>query len=414
MPRHCTRSLSSGLADVLTHSLDRRRVAAGMMGAALGGAALAHGGTARAARRPKASAGSPREALESLLALVPASVATQAVPGGYLFYHADLQAQFAALGIGRSEPGWQDSVHLATLSLALVSPLFRFRRVDVVETTLGFVPMEADRALETGMPPESLSLFQGAFDRERMEAAWEATGYQQVPLDEGGVLWTVGEEGEFDAKHPLAAVSPGAFNNLILLDDETLAISRKGVTARAMAQQMAAGGSSMLDMPHVGEAIRSLLPETASSMLVSGEVLVPRGVPDLTATGDEPEMPAAAMAIFGVEAGFEGVPVDTSSETTVLPGDTPVAEVKRTQARLTMRSAEDAAVAVEVAAERWETLDSLVNGEPYNDLMLLLDAEVSADEPTVAAFDFDQGSAGNRWVNLVSAQDLLPFAPGAM
>lgn len=124
-------------------------------------------------------------------------------------------------------------------------------------------------------------------------------------------------------------------------------------------------------------------------------------------------MPAAAMAAFGMEAGFLGQVLDDSSDL-ILPGDTPEDEVKRAQVRLAMRSEGDAEAAVEIAAERWETLDSLVNGEPYSELMVLLDAEVSDDEPTVAAFDFDAGAAGNRVFQLATSLDLLPFSPDSL
>ncbi|MGC4190895.1 MAG: hypothetical protein QM589_07000 [Thermomicrobiales bacterium] len=391
---------------------------------------------AQASTPESATGPDPIDALKSLVALVPGSVANEAVSQGVLFYHADLKAQFDALGVDRTAPDWIEQVPIAqmTIPLALVSPVFQYAMSDELVEAIGFQPLDLDRALETGVPPDNLSLLQGSFDREHLESAWKAAGYASVKLDGDLTMWSKGEDGDLNVQDPVMRIGAGALNNLLLLDDgRTLVISRMGKIVRGVAKQAqsAASGDSMLGMPHVETVIQSLLPATASSIVVSPAMLMPspqlnvpsaakEGTPEIVVPGmggDGPEMPAALMAAFGVEAGVTNTNVsDAGAPATpeALPAGTPADGVKRAQVRLAMASEEDAKQAVDIAAERWKILESPVRMEPYAEVMTLVEASVSTEEATVAAFDFDQGGVGNLWQAVLMNRDLLPFAPGSL
>lgn len=407
--------------------LDRRRLLGGAAGAALALAAMASSLTRFPAAARQGNAGddaSPREAIAPLLALVPDSVANEAISSGMLFSHADLGAQFAALGVDRADPAWIDEVPIAemTMPLALMSVAFQYGLGETFPELFGFHPFDLDRALETGVPPNTLSILQGDLDRERLEAVWEDAGYEAVALEGGRTLWTKGEEGVLDPKDPALRIGAGAMGNLLLLNDATLAIARKGAVLRDAARLAEGGtGASMREMPQVLAAVDALLPTTASSMVIGPAMLLPRpevtfsgsGTPSVVVPsggGHGDALPAVLLASFGIEAGARAVRgADAGSERAADEGP-----VTRAQVRLVMGSAADAAQAVAVVPERWETLESPVSGRPYAELMTLLEAAVLEEEPSVAAFDFDPGVAGNRWSELVMRLDLLPFAPGPL
>ncbi|MGB3330101.1 MAG: hypothetical protein WBA46_14165, partial [Thermomicrobiales bacterium] len=240
MPRDSFSSVPAIPTSPATGSLHRRRFLHGAAGiafaAALAGSGTVFTGSGAFARTKQDAA--PLDDLQALLALVPASLATDALGSGTLFYHADLKAQFDALGVDRTVPDWLDGIKLVptTMSLALASRVYPYALSEVVAEGLGFAPLAVDRTLEVGvLPPDSLSIFQGGLDRARMEAAWEDWGYEPVSLDDGFTLWTMGEEGELDLSDELMHIGLGSFNNLLMLDDDTLVMSRLAKTVHDVA-----------------------------------------------------------------------------------------------------------------------------------------------------------------------------------
>ncbi|MGC4192446.1 MAG: hypothetical protein QM589_14955 [Thermomicrobiales bacterium] len=374
----------------------------------------------------------PLSSLMALLSYVPARLAREDVARQILFYHADLKAQFAALGIDRSVADWLDDLPIVetTLPLALATTVFMYAANADFVKALGFQPYDVDRSLETNWSPAGLAILQGGLDRDRLEAAWTASAYTQIPLEGGLTMWSKGENGEMDASDPVARFGAGAFNNLLLLDDQTLAIARKGEVIRSVATHATVDAyvdASMAGMPQVRQAVEAMLPDTASSIVVDGSYLalatrvnrVPPGTtafPTPAASAEAtPLMPATLVAAFGVEAGATAAaPRDDAGTPTVLPSETPAENVRRAQIRLVTASEADARQAVDVASERWMTMEAPRNRRPYDELMALLSAEVSATDPTVAAFDFDQGENGGYWINLLVQMNLLPFAPGSL
>ncbi|MGN6033372.1 MAG: hypothetical protein ACTHQE_17100 [Thermomicrobiales bacterium] len=407
--------------------VDRRRLLCGaavMLAGALAGSSAGARVHAQGAT-PTPAADAPVSALKAVLSLVPEGIASQASATGLLCSYADLEAQCAALGVDRTDPAWFQQVPIVSVvgPLALASPAFQYGLGDEFVEALGFRPYDLDRALETGASPDTLSIMQGDFDRDRLTAAWKASGFAPVSLDGGRTMWSKGENGELDMSDPVTRFGAGALNNLLLLDDRTLVISRMGAVVRGVVTQAAGGaGSSMLAMPHVDAAVSALLPTTASALVVSGSLLqagptnAPRagGTPSAEPGGGAAVLPPVSMASFGVEAGATtATSGEIDSGTPIpLPGETAIGAVKRAQVRLVMGSGADAATAVAVVPERWARMRSAVTGQPYRELMALIASDVVEDDPTVAAFDFDQGVAGSRWMQIVIRRDLLPFAPG--
>jgi len=401
-------------------TIDRRRFLGGVSalaasvssGSLLGGRRAAAQGTPAGADRS-----APVEALRALLQRVPAAIAPGGAAGGP-FYHADLAAQFAAVGVDRSAADWMTTTNLfsVTAPLALVSAGFQYGASADFAATFGFRPLDVDRALEVGRPPDALSIYQGGLDRAALEAAWSKTGFKQVSLGGGHVLWTLGEDGAIDLSSPVAPFGAGAFNNLLLLDDQTLLVARKGSVIRAVVSfATGEGAASMLDGADVAQTITALSPSVVSSIGVGGALLAPvqpggKATPSPQA-GNE-SMPEVVFAIFGIEAGARGQIASDGS--TPVADATPEAgrEPVLVEARLATSSAADAAQAAAVASMRWETMESLVIQQPYSSLMTLVSSGVSPAADTVAALDFDPGATPGRWIQMVAMQDLAPFAPG--
>ena len=372
-------------------TIDRRRFLGGVSalaasvssGSLLGGRRAAAQGTPAGADRS-----APVEALRALLQRVPAAIA----------------------------PMTTTNLFSVTAPLALVSAGFQYGASADFASTFGFRPLDVDRALEVGRPPDALSIYQGGLDRAALEAAWSKTGFKQVSLGGGHVLWTLGEDGAIDLSSPVAPFGAGAFNNLLLLDDQTLLVARKGSVIRAVVSfATGEGAASMLDGADVAQAIAALSPGVVSSIGVGGALLAPvqpggKATPSPQA-GNE-TMPEVVFAIFGIEAGARGQIASDGS--TPVADATPEAgrEPVLVEARLATSSAADAAQAAAVASMRWETMESLVIQQPYSSLMTLVSSGVSPAADTVAALDFDPGATPGRWIQMVAMQDLAPFAPG--
>ncbi|MGB3327407.1 MAG: hypothetical protein WBA46_00550, partial [Thermomicrobiales bacterium] len=306
------------------------------------------------------------------------------------------------------------NLYAVTASLALVSAGFQYGASPEFAKALGFSPLDVDRALEVGAPPNALSIYQGGLDRAAMEAAWAATGFKQVPLDGGQVLWTLGEKGEIDLSSPIAPFGAGAFKNLLLLDDQTLLVARMGEVVRAVAAQAGTAdrAASMLGVAGVESALAALSPSVTSSIGLNSAGLAPGPRPGAPATPvPAGRMPAISVAVFGIEAGARGeIATDGSTPVAATPGTHGSSTL--VEVRLVTASAADADAAAKVAASRWETMQSQVTQQPFSDLMTLVASGVSPVENTVAAIDLESGASPGRWIQLVAMQDLGPFAPG--
>lgn len=398
-------------------TFDRRRFIGGVsaLAAAVAAGRLIPGDAVLAQGTPVPASSGPVAALEAVLQSIPASLVTDAA-NGVLFYHADLAAQFAACGVDRSAADWITGTNLyaVTASLALVSAGFQYGASPEFAAALGFTPLEVDRAVEVGGPPNALSLYQGGLDRARLEAAWTATGFKQVPLDGGLVLWTLGEQGEIDPDSPIAAFGAGAFNNLLLLDDQTLLVARMGAVIRDTVAHAASGdaGASLVGVPGVQQAIASLTPTVVSTIGLTGAALSVSPRPDGAATPvPAGVMPAISVALVGIEAGARGEIDATGATPATATAETPGSSAQ-VEVRLVTGSRADAETAAATASSRWQSMQSQVTQQPFSDLMTLVSSGVSASEETVAAIDFASGPMPGRWIQLVAMQDLAPFAPG--
>lgn len=398
--------------------IDRRRFIGGisaLAAAASLGRLLPADAALAQATPPATDAAGPVAALTALLQATPASLVTDAA-NGVLFYHADLAAQFAACGVDRTAADWLSGTNLyaVTAALALVSAGFQYGASPDFAAALGFTPLQVDRAVEIGGPPNALSIYQGGLDRVALEAAWAKTGFTQVALDGGRTLWTLGEEGEIDPASPIAQFGAGAFNNLLLLDDQTLLVSRMGEPVRAAAAHAASGdaAASVLGIAGVPQAIATLSPTVVSTIGLSGRGLAGSPRPDAATPVAPGAMPEIAVALFGIEAGARGE-IDATGAT---PAAGSTAEDTGTSAQVEVRlvtaSRADAETAATTAASRWGAMRSQVTQQPFAELMTLVSSGVSEVEETVAAIDFASGPTPGRWIQLVAMQDLAPFAPG--
>lgn len=407
--------------------LNRRQLLAGSAALAstiaLGSSAIAQTPGATPAASPVSN--HPAGKLNSLLALIPAVQAAKAAASGALFYYADLETQLKALGIAQDGTFKTGNLVAATAPLALASQTFSYALVPEFVDTFGFNPLNTHRSLFAGAPPEDISIFQGGLDRDKLVAAWKASGYKPKKTALGTEFWTVGENGELDLSSPISRFGVGALNNAVLLDDDTLVFARFARLIEGVAKQAMQGGPSLADQPGVAPVVNTLSDRMVSAIGVTGSLastgirVTPAEQKSLTAQMAESDdavgkMPRVDVIVFGIEAGMTfSMPTDSATPVAVGSAEaSPVAKLSSpplVEVRMHAGSGADAAKVAKVVAWRWAHMDSQQTRVPYAELMKLVSADVSPTDPTVAAIDFDPGGDGGRWQQMVNTRDLLPF-----
>ncbi len=407
--------------------LNRRQLLAGSAALAstiaLGSSAIAQTPGATPAASPVSN--HPAGKLDSLLTLIPAGQAAKAAASGVLFYYADLETQLKSMGIAQDGSFTGENLIAALGPLALASQAFQYALQPEFVDTFGFNAFDTHRSLFAGVPPEDISIFQGGLDRDKLIAAWKASGYKPKKTALGTEFWTAGENGELDLSSPVSQYGAGALNNAVLLDNDTLVFARFARLIEEIVKQAVQGGPSLADQPGVAPVVNTLSDRMVSAIGVTGsfastEVRVtPAEQKRLTAQMAESDdavgkMPRVDVIVFGIDAGMTvSMPTDSATPAAVgSPEASPVANLSGSplvEVRMHTGSDADAAKVAKVVAWRWVHMDSQQTGNPYSGLMKLVSADVSPADPTVAAIDFDPGDAGGRWQRMVNTRDLLPF-----
>jgi hypothetical protein len=364
---------------------------------------------------PAPTAAGP-EGLMALLSCVPDSMLNREDGTGVHWYYADVAQQFDAVGLQHdSVVGANDDENwvAATYALILASSAFRYVRVEEFTEAIGFQPLGMNQSLLVGDPPTQLTLFRGDLNVTTLESAWEASGYERKTNDSDVVYWTLAETAEFEIHHPVQRVVFAAFNNMAILDGEILVCAPTTALLDEAIATFESGERSAALEPILGLPLYTLPDTTVSAIAATPDLFGPPRAQTQEQReafdeqiGESVEAVGAMPTIEGMIAGVlaGAVPADFHAQR----GATPVPDAGQGTAvvRLAMTSAADAAQALVVVEDRWNSMNSIHTNEPYGDLMEIVSTSVDGN---VAEIDFRQLRSPNVWQTLVIQQDLLPF-----
>jgi hypothetical protein len=359
--------------------------------------------------------------LASLLAMIPGSMAAQAVESGLAFTYADVTTQLETVGIEGFEAGSgevPDGYVQATNVLAIAAQAYSFALEPAFITTFGFSPLSAQEVLTIGAPPHELTVFRGGLPVADLPAAWEASGFARETTADGIDIWTAGKEGELDLTSAVSQYGLGGLNNVAIFDD-VVVFGRFFTDIEAVAAHNAGGGESFIDEADYATLIGSLYPETVSALGLNGSLLDLRslliaGDPGMTVSEIEETSPIPEydQALFAITAGAVGEDFTPTGEGTAAaaPIDDGAVADAIVQVRLRFASEDDAVSAIASIETRWNSMTSIVSARPYTDVMTIVAAQPDPADGAIAAIDFRPIEHPAVWYNLVLQRDLLPFA----
>jgi hypothetical protein len=358
--------------------------------------------------------------LRSMLSMIPATAIRQVGGGAASWYYADIAQQFTNLNLHHDAdgPDWFGEPWFPGMIALATSTVFQYTSMDELIDAIGFQPLGTDQTMMVGEPPDQITLFRGGLDQRLLEAAWSSSGYVQKALASGATAWTIGEEGEFDIKHPVQNIVFSAFNNLALTGDVLVCAPKMAMLEDVLAVAESGAGSAMDDSTL--DAVLSTLPTTTVSAMAVGPmsaaamISIPMDEAARNAfrsTLEEADaetgpMPANRGLMFGVTAGAVHVDDDLEGAPYTAPDFS--AGEGLALVRLIVDAPEDAQQALDVVTYRWGVMTSTFTDLPYADMMELMAAEAVGN---VAAFAFAQLRSPAMWRDLVVRRDLAPFAP---
>jgi hypothetical protein len=323
------------------------------------------------------------ERIDALLALAPAELVAVTEASLNPFTYADLTTQLAAVGLPKpSGANLPEGFLDGTMALPLSHAAFRYALTPPWSETFGFWPLEVDRVLVAGEPPNALAVFAG-IDTERVQAALLASGYRAVDQETGGEYFSFGDD--ISPATEVGRLGLGAMNQAVVRDGVAI-FTREEALIQRVTQTMAGLAPSVLEAGGWPGLMAAFAGDTVGSVAVAPAAFSRSG-----------DASAIQQAAFGVRAGATG-------------GDLP-GGAARVQARI--RYADAATATAEAAAipERWASMASVVNGKPFTDLMTVESAGVAPGDPMVAAIDFRVNGPAGRWYQLVYVSDFGPFVP---
>jgi hypothetical protein len=337
------------------------------------------------------------ERIAPLFAMTPAELVEMTEDSFAPFTYADLASQLASVGLPTPNRDTLPEGFLpGTQALPLSHNAFQFALTPAWADTFGFWPLEIDRVLVAGEPPNMVALFAG-IDTERVRAALMASGYRVVLQEIGGEYYSFGDD--FSPTTEVGRLGVGSMNQAVVRDG-TAVFTRDEGTIQRVTQVMAGLAPSILEVGGWSDLMTTLAGDTVG--------LVAAGPSAFARSGDAS---AILQLTFSVRAGATNPDPEADPDPTEA---TTIAELPETSARVQVRiryaDAATAAEEAEAIPERWESMESAAN-EPFTDLMLVESAGVAPGDPTVAAIDFRVKGPAGWWYQLLYRSDLGPFVP---
>lgn len=347
--------------------------------------------------------------LQELLALIPATTFDAPESAGLIWVFADVATQLASLGVelpgdfGALPDGYLNAVY----PLAIGSSVYSYGMDEEFVEAIDFLPFAVHSTLFAGSPPAQVSLFRGGIDLSALPAAWIASGYAEMETA-GVTWWNLGEDGSLDFEHPIQRRVISALNNVAILDDVVVACGTIGsmeqvIKAWTGVEESLAGHA---DTQRALAGLKSGIVSAAGFNPVT-YFAATAPPPDLIAESDSAvgPMPELDAIVTGITAGFHAISNDGLDAVT-----TPAVglDASRVVIRLAAGSSAESADAAAVAAYRWQTAASLSTGQPLDELMPLVSAEVDDD---VVVLTFEQATSPRAWFDIFLNQDTFAFAP---
>jgi hypothetical protein len=278
----------------------------------------------------------------------------------------------------------------------------------------GFGIEEVFQAADIGDSPRTISMYQGAFDRESVIAAWSEAGYSEIQSGDVAI-WSIAEDDSFDFDNPVQKLFLARHNNAAFIGDDLIVFTS---TRERIQEAIAAAvddAVSLGENPAVAQMLDAT-PPLASGVIVPGSSIM---VPLTGAMLDEDDPGAAASAIADQMAAPQMPPVRLAligitgggpypSRETALGTGTPVPtpELARMEITLQTYSPEEARHAIDVAGERLETTASQRTGQPFNEIFASWERSVVEGEP-IARISLELGESWPIiWTDLLYANDL--------
>ncbi len=342
--------------------------------------------------------------LPALLNQAPDLLAEGSLPLNDIARYSDITGWVASLGLPvPSSPAeaangpWADALD----DLALPASLREFGLDPLWKQTYGFDLTQVQQVLVVGQAPDVVVLIRGDFDLDVLMAAWVASGYQPVEV-EGETVWTLSPGDGIDLSAPESRLSLGALNNLVVLDDGTLATSSRLSRLGTVLQVEHGDADSLADNDDIAPLLSpdSGVDALDSAILSRGTLLqAPPGtqpaygtpvVDSQTASPVAlpedpviPEMGEVAVVLAGVGATVDGVAPFTL--------------------RLVLEDDEVAVATAAMVEQRLATNASSVDGQPYTAVLGTTNVSV-ADR--VVRVDAPNPPDDFSWLRLISDRDL--------
>jgi hypothetical protein len=271
--------------------------------------------------RPPETAANESGQLDKMLSLLPA-LPLGGEAGGQITF-ADIAGQMKALGLPASPTPEEAAIrNQALLSVGTLPQQYPSMQAPEWEEAFGFQFSQIDQTLEYAAPPLVVGVLIGQFDQSALRQAWDTAGYKAVTAD-GTTYYSVRDDYEFDFSDPVGRLAMATFNNIALLDDQTLIYSSAHKGIEGVIQARAGQGNAMADDISIAPMLASLPADLTSALIVHGSTLVAMQDPLATVnemmtpgadmgaiatktaqqTADAKQMPPIAAALIGATAG---------------------------------------------------------------------------------------------------------------
>ena len=414
---------------MLTRILSRRSlvVQTGSLAAGLatigasGGQALGILGTPE----PTGSQASGPANIESLLAMIPATLVETTDRSQPLFWWADLKRQLESVGAPAFDTESNDFRNVllsTTFHLGVDSMAFQFSIDEVFITTFGFSAFQTHQTMRVSLADSSLLIFHGGIPMTNLPGIWEASGFVRETSTSGIEIWSSGKDGMFDFSHEASTYFIDGMTNVIKFD-ETIIFSNLFTNLDAIANQSIEIGTSILDLYPFSDPLSTLTNDIVAAIGLAGDYFELSSLVESHQFSDppleiDPEIsepglfPVPTCGIFAITEGMmvaDVLPTEQPDLVLDLLAKGVESNVGTVEVRMAFTTSEDAVVASDLIEDRWNSLQSLTTEEPLTNLMTLIGAGTDTAVPTVAAVDFNQLKNNRFWRDLILTRDTLAF-----
>lgn len=259
----------------------------------------------------------------------------------------------------------------------------------------GFQYADIVQSVQFGTPPEVGTILQLNPEAESLIPFWESMEYDERENDYGA-FWTIGEEAELDLSNPVQRSAMARFNNVAILDDNTIAYA----THSQLLQQIQSAAAG--DIPGLVEDFAN---RTAALPADSVNGLFQNADMFMSIALD----PVAGESFSESDDAVGPMPVLYSATAGVTEGATRNAEWHNSSAyEFMLLEYDDAEAAAEVIRWRIDNLLSLTNQAPYSEI--LPDIEIEITDDGMVYCTSPMAAPISRFVQMIYSRDTLPFA----